>query len=116
MHSSPGSKPTIVWFRQDLRLDDNPALSSACQRSKHIIPLFIWAPEEETPWQPGAASRWWLHQSLTSLNAALRRHRSALLIQRGPTLKTLLDVARVSGAEAIYWNRRYEPAVVVRDK
>jgi hypothetical protein len=48
--------PTIVWFRHDLRLADNPALHAAFQRGSAVIPLFIYAPEEETPWQPGGAS------------------------------------------------------------
>ena len=57
---------TIVWFRHDLRLDDNPALRAAAARGA-IVPLFIHAPEEERPWEPGAASRWWLHGSLSRL-------------------------------------------------
>ena len=52
---------SIVWFRQDLRLADNPALLAAIRHGGPIIPVFVWAPEEEGGWQPGAASRWWLH-------------------------------------------------------
>ena len=37
-----------------------------------VVPVFIWAPEEEGDWPPGAASRWWLHHSLASLDAMLR--------------------------------------------
>ena len=48
---------TLVWFRHDLRLDDNPALAAAAARGR-VVPVFIWAPEEEAPWEPGAASRW----------------------------------------------------------
>src|SRR5262245_54072994 len=59
--------PTLVWFRLDLRLADNPALLAAVDRGCPIIPVFIWSPDEEKPWPPGAASRWWLHQSLASL-------------------------------------------------
>ena len=64
------SATTIVWFRHDLRLDDHPALLAAAKRGV-VVPVFIWSPEEEAPWEPGAASRWWLHQSLASLAASL---------------------------------------------
>jgi len=52
----------LVWFRTDLRIADNPALQAAMRRGGPIIPLYIWAPEEEGEWAPGQASRWWLHQ------------------------------------------------------
>ncbi len=58
---------TLVWFRQDLRLADNPALQAAVKRGEPIIPVYLWAPEDEGDWPPGAASRWWLHQSLIAL-------------------------------------------------
>jgi len=53
---------SLVWFRHDLRLADNPALHAAVQRGGPIIPIYIWAPQEEGAWAPGTASRWWLHQ------------------------------------------------------
>ena len=65
-------RPTLVWFRLDLRLTDNPALSAAVRRGGPVIPVYIWAPEEEGAWPPGAASRWWLHHSLAALDAGLR--------------------------------------------
>lgn len=106
----------VVWFRNDLRLADNPALRAALAAAPWVLPLFIWAPEEEEPWAPGAASRWWLHQSLRELDASLRLLGSRLLLRRGPTRQALLEVLRESGATNVYWNRRYEPAVVARDK
>jgi deoxyribodipyrimidine photo-lyase len=105
---------TIVWFRHDLRLDDNPALSAAAARGK-VVPVFLWAPEEEAPWEPGAASRWWLHQSLTCLAASLAETGCPLVIRRGPSLEALRQLAREYGATHVVWNRRYEPAVVRRD-
>src|SRR4051794_5577733 len=95
---------SVVWFRLDLRLEDNPALSAGVARGS-IIPLFIWSPEEEAPWQPGAASRWWLHQSLVALGASLKKLGSSLIIRRGPTLPTLLTLAKEAGATAVFWNR-----------
>ncbi|RME70756.1 MAG: deoxyribodipyrimidine photo-lyase, partial [Verrucomicrobia bacterium] len=55
----PNSSPTLVWFRQDLRLTDNPALAFALGRRAAVIPVYIWSPQEEGEWVPGAASRWW---------------------------------------------------------
>lgn len=106
---------TIVWFRQDLRLADNPALSAAVDRGGPVIPLYIWAPEEEGDWPPGAASRWWLHQSLKALAADLAARGSKLLIRRGASFEALRAVARQVGADEVVWNRRYEPAAVARD-
>jgi deoxyribodipyrimidine photo-lyase len=105
---------TIVWFRHDLRLDDNPALVAAAARGS-VVPVFIWAPEEEAPWEPGAASRWWLHQSLEKLSAALAKAGTPLVIRKGPSLETLRKLAKEFAATHIAWNRRYEPAVVSRD-
>jgi len=107
--------PTLVWFRQDLRLSDNPALAAAVDRGSPVIPVFIWAPEEEGAWRPGAASQWWLRRSLAALGADLEKRRSRLIIRRGPTGKALNDLLADSGASTVFWNRRYEPAAVVRD-
>lgn len=106
---------TLVWFRQDLRLGDNPALLAALGRGEPIIPVFICSPDEEGQWPPGAASRWWLHQSLGQLGGSLRRLGSRLIIRRGPTLETLCELLDQTGATAVFWNRRFEPAVIERD-
>ncbi len=106
---------SIVWFRQDLRLTDNPALVAAIERGP-VIPLYIWSREEEGNWSPGAASRWWLHQSLKSLDRDLEKIGSRLIIRRGPTWETLRAIIRQTAVKAVYWNRRYEPAAIERDK
>jgi deoxyribodipyrimidine photo-lyase len=112
--SADHERVTIVWFRHDLRLDDNPALAAAAARGA-VVPVCIYAPEEETPWEPGAASRWWLHHSLERLAAALAKAGAPLVIRRGPSLETLQTLARECRATHVVWNRRYEPAVVTRD-
>lgn len=114
--SASNNAPVIVWFRQDLRIDDNPALSAAADSGAPVIPLFIWSPEEEGDWEPGAASRWWLHHSLTELTITLAKLGSPLIVKRGYSLSVLRDFAREVGAHAVYWNRRYEPSTIVRDK
>jgi len=111
-----GRPPVLLWFRQDLRLSGNPALAAALDRGSPVIPVFVWAPGEEGAWPPGAASRWWLAQSLASLDADLRKRGSRLIVARGPSAETLMGLAAESGATAVFWNRRYEPAAVERDK
>jgi deoxyribodipyrimidine photo-lyase len=106
---------SVVWFRNDLRLADNPALHAAVERGGPVTCVFIWAPEEEGRWAPGAASRWWLHHSLNSLDAELKRARAGLVIRRGPTLAALRMLIAQTNASAVYFNRRYEPAAVERD-
>ncbi|MFM8633544.1 MAG: cryptochrome/photolyase family protein [Planctomycetia bacterium] len=105
---------TILWIRNDLRFDDNPALAAAAARGA-VVPVFIWAPEEEAPWEPGAASRWWLHHSLEKLAAAFAKAGAPLVIRRGPSLDALRKIARETSATHVAWNRRYEPAVITRD-
>ena len=106
---------SLAWFRHDLRIVDNPALEAATQRGGPVIPVYIWTPEEEGAWSPGAASRWWLHQSLTSFAADLQKHDSRLVIRRGDSLSNLQSLIQETGAQAVFWNRRYEPLTVKRD-
>jgi len=114
------TRPTLLWLRLDLRLEDHPALQAARARGQPVIPVFIWAPHEEAPWEPGAASRWWLHQSLAALQAALVRCGSQLILRTlapgGSSLEALRSLIRETGATAVHWSRRYEPAVIARDR
>jgi Deoxyribodipyrimidine photolyase len=108
--------PTIVWFRQDLRLQDNAALAEALKRGGAIVPVFIRDEAGEGRWTPGAASRWWLHHSLKALEASLHERGSRLVVARGEAIEVLRRLIRETGANSVYWNRRYEPAVIARDK
>jgi deoxyribodipyrimidine photo-lyase len=112
MSASPG----ILWFRQDLRLRDNAALREALLTSGPVIPVYILDDEGEGRWQPGAASRWWLHHSLAALDLSLRERGSQLVLAQGDSLDVLQKIIRGTGASAVYWNRRYEPATIARDK
>ncbi len=105
----------IVWFRRDLRLLDNPALTVAAREHDRVLPVYIHAPDEEGEAAPGAASRWWLHHSLQALDAALRERHGALHVCHGESLRQLRDLARKTGAMSVYWNRLYAPAIIKRD-
>lgn len=107
---------SIVWLRQDLRTEDNPSLQAAIAEGGPIIPVFIWAPDEEGEWPPGAASRWWLHQSLEQLNLDLAELGLKLLIRKGSSLKNILEIVHSAKAGSVFWNQRYEPASLQRDK
>jgi len=106
----------LVWFRNDLRLTDNPALTAALRTAGNVIPVFVYAPDEHGDWAPGAASRWWLHHSLEALDRSLRARGARLILRRGNTLEELIQVANDTSATAVFWNRRYEPALVARDR
>jgi deoxyribodipyrimidine photo-lyase len=108
---------TLLWFRQDLRIADNPALAAALKIGAPIVPVFIFSPEDEGAWAPGSASRWWLHGSLSRLDEDLRRVGSRLILRRShDSCEELLAVARACAATHVVWNRRYEPAIVARDR
>jgi deoxyribodipyrimidine photo-lyase len=108
--------PTLLWFRQDLRLADNPALEAALARGGPVIPVYIQDDAGEGRWAAGGAARWWLHHSLAALDGALRERGSRLIFSRGDSALVLAELVQAAGAGAVYWNRRYEPAVIARDK
>jgi len=105
----------IVWFRQDLRLSDNPALVQACKECDFVLPLFIDDPLNETISQLGDASRVWLHHSLIALNASLKKKETELITAHGESLFILKELIQATGATKIYWNRCYDPVTINRD-
>jgi deoxyribodipyrimidine photo-lyase len=105
----------IVWLRRDLRLTDNPALQAALDQGYAPICVYIHAPEEEKPWQPGAASLAWLHHSLISVQKALEKKGSRLIIRSGKSIQHLEKLVKECKAEALFWGRLYEPALIARD-
>jgi len=108
-------KLAIFWFRRDLRLTDNPALVAALEAAEAVLPVYLWSPEDEGEWAPGGASRWWLHQSLAALDEALRARGNRLVMRSGSAADALGKLVAETGAEGVFWNRLYEPALVARD-
>jgi deoxyribodipyrimidine photo-lyase len=101
--------PNIVWLRNDLRLQDNAALSAAIERGGPLILLYIQDEKSYGTWAPGAASKVWLHHALESLAGELEKRGGRVLIRAGVTGEVLHELVTSSGAGAIFWNRRYEP-------
>jgi deoxyribodipyrimidine photo-lyase len=104
------SQRAIVWFRKDLRLADQPALDTALQANKEIIPVFIWDGEEGGNWSPGAASRWWLHHSLDSLSSSITKLGGTLILVQGKAAQVLPELAQTYQADQIFYGRCYDPA------
>ena len=101
----------LVWFRQDLRIADNPALASAAARGP-VLPFYILDETAAGGEGHGAASRWWLHQSLLEL----RRNLGSLYLLKGDPSALVPALARRVEAGGVFWNRRYEPLAIERDK
>ena len=97
--------PVIVWFRRNLRFADNAALTAATESKQPVIPLYVLTDEDT-----GGASRWWLHHSLASLDRELRRLGSGLVIRSGAAPDVLEELVEETGANAVFFSRRYEPA------
>ncbi|QUD88076.1 cryptochrome/photolyase family protein [Phenylobacterium montanum] len=108
------ARPALVWFRQDLRLADNPALAAAAASGRPIIPVFVLAVGDTT--RPrGAASLWWLDKSLRKLAESLEAKGLRLVLRLGDPQVQLLSLAQEVGAGLVVWNRLYDPAAVERD-
>ncbi|MCO5063500.1 MAG: DNA photolyase family protein [Rhizobiaceae bacterium] len=109
-------KPIIVLFRHDLRVRDNGALSDAASSGRPVIPLFVLSDGEDDARPPGAASRWWLHHSLKALVKSLDGLGGRLVMRRGASLAVVPAIAAEVGAEAVLWNRRYDPHAMNADR
>lgn len=104
----------IVWFRQDLRLMDNPAFFEACTKHKNVMPLYIFDDKNNVL---GEAQAWWLHHSLNALRDSLSNQLGLkLILRKGNPLTIISELVSSFSINAVYWNRCYEPLVIERDK
>ncbi|QIZ98495.1 deoxyribodipyrimidine photo-lyase [Leifsonia sp. PS1209] len=108
--AASGSRPAVVWFRDDLRVADNPALTAAAGSGMPVVCVYVLDDESPGVRAPGGASRWWLHHSLTALSAALDALGGSLTIRRGPAERVIGDLLAETDAAAVFWNRRYGEA------
>lgn len=114
MTTEAGRQPVILWFRQDLRLADNPALNHAVETGRPVLPLYI-LDQGASAVPAGAASLWWLDKSLRGLDASLRRLGSRLILRRGDSEAELRRLIDETGADTVFLNRRFEPVAFARD-
>lgn len=110
------TNPTLVWFRNDLRVADNPALLEAARRSVPVIALYILDDETAGDRRAGGAARWWLHGSLAALSERLSALGGQLILRRGRARDILDDVIVETNAARVFWNRCYEPFSIERDR
>lgn len=114
---SDNKAPVICWFRSDLRLHDNAALTAAIETEQPVLPVFILDDVNPGIWKRGGASRWWLHHSLFAFDAALKKTGlHPLAYAKGDARKILPQIIEKTGATGVYWNRCYEPWAMRRDK
>lgn len=102
------SAPAIVWFREDLRLSDNPALHAAVSSGRPLVLLYILDEQTKGLRPLGGASKWWLDKSLRALVADIKQAGGQLTLRSGQSVDVLDTVIEETGAEAIFWNRRYD--------
>ncbi|AMB59594.1 cryptochrome/photolyase family protein [Microterricola viridarii] len=100
-------RTALVWFRDDLRVGDNPALTAAIARGTPVVAVYLLDEESPDVRPLGGASRWWLHQSLQSLRASLDALGIPLVLRRGAAGAVIPLVATEAAADAVFWNRRY---------
>lgn len=142
----PSSGPldvAVLWFRRDLRVYDNPALVAALNSAKHVIPVYVWAPEEEVrcrgvawplgllpavpgpsfvlllqgQFQPGRQTRWWTKHSVMCLSQRLQQLGSRLVVRRArESGQALSELVRETGAQAVFFNHLYDSISMVRDQ
>jgi len=109
----------IVWFRRDLRLDDNPAFIEAAKQGLEVYPCFVWAEDEDRAqgWPCGGATKVWLEMNLHALNAKLEEFGSRLITMRADKIAdALISLCLEHGCQRLYFNRRYEPGVMQLEK
>jgi len=99
-----GMNPVVVWFRDDFRVADHPALHAAASTGRPLVCVYIH--EELRPL--GGAARWWLHGSLCALSETLAKRGGALIIVRGAASEALPKLVSAVAADTVFWNRRYD--------
>ena len=102
-------QPTLLWFRQDLRLQDHAALNTAMAGGGPVVAVYLLDDASPGVWALGGAARWWLHHSLVSLAAALAERGAALVLRRGAAAVVLPALAQEVGAAEVHAGRLHEP-------
>ncbi|MBC7801234.1 MAG: deoxyribodipyrimidine photo-lyase, partial [Gemmatimonadaceae bacterium] len=107
--TTEGTPPAILWFRQDLRLQDHAALEAAMAGGRAVLPVYVLDDATAGAWAAGGAARWWLHHTLTSLARSLQERGSTLILRRGRAAEVIPELARAAGATTVHAGRMHEP-------
>lgn len=99
--------PSLVWYRDDLRVADNPALTAAIAHGGPVVALYVLDEESDEGRALGGAAKWWLHRSLESLTADLADLQVPLVLRRGPAEAVVTGLVEELSVDAVFWNRRY---------
>ncbi|WP_370196457.1 deoxyribodipyrimidine photo-lyase [Aurantimonas sp.] len=110
MTQTSQSEPIIVWLRDDLRLDDNPALAEAADSGRPVVPLVVLDEESDGVRTLGGAHKWWLHHSLERFGKDLADKGAPLILRRGKAREHVVDIVESTGATTLLMNRRYDQA------
>lgn len=102
-------KPAVVLFWHDLRLQDNPALFHAAKTKKPLVLLFIEDAQAAGRFKTKGAAKWWQYKSLIALLQDLAQYRQHLVVRSGHFVDEVMRAVHETGADAIFWNRSYEP-------
>lgn len=110
------SAPVIVWFRDDLRISDQPALLAAAQSGKPVLCVYIFDQISKGLRPHGGASLWWLHHSLAALKTDLESIGGRLDIVEGKSADVLNTLVEATGASEVMWTRRYAKGEIAHDE
>ncbi|MDE3218713.1 MAG: deoxyribodipyrimidine photo-lyase [Nitrospirota bacterium] len=106
----------VVWLRRDLRLQDQPALTAAFADCDDVIPLFVFDDSLLRARQFGSPCVTFMVTCLAELTGALAARGLALQWRRGNQIEEVLRFVADVKADAVYWNRDYEPGAIERDR
>lgn len=107
--------PVIVWLRNDLRLEDHPSFHAASLLKKPVLAVYIFDTEKDDRWAPKENSLWWLNVSLKELQSKLQDDDIQLVVRKGAPLKVLKTLISETGADTVFYTRRYEPFHLKKD-
>ncbi len=99
------ASPAVMWFRDDLRLADNPALAAAAD-GRPVLALYVLDEDSPGVRRLGGAARWWLAGALRALQSDLGRHGVPLILRRGAAGRIVPEVMRAAGADRLAFNWR----------
>ena len=98
----------LVLFNENLRLHDNLALHKAAEDQCLVTPIYIYDPYSSRA--IGSSHKWWLHNSLKTLNSQLEKKHSQLVLRKGNFLKSIQELVQESQSKSLYWHRSPDPA------